>query len=140
MKSTSGYCFSLGFGIFSWCSKKQDIVAQSIAEAEFIAASSAVNQAIWLKKILHDLYLEQKTTNEIFIDNQTAIAISTNPVFHWKTKQFNIKLYFLREVQQKGELTLIYCSFDDQWADLFTKPLAFNKFALLKQNIVMCGS
>ncbi|XP_059306525.1 secreted RxLR effector protein 161-like [Lycium ferocissimum] len=52
MKSTSGYCFSLGSGCFSWCSKKQDIVAQSTAEAEFIAAAATVNQAIWLRKIL----------------------------------------------------------------------------------------
>ncbi|XP_052192709.1 secreted RxLR effector protein 161-like [Diospyros lotus] len=43
LKSTSGYCFFLGFGAFSWCSKKQDIVAQSTAEAEFIAATAAVN-------------------------------------------------------------------------------------------------
>ncbi|KAG6508608.1 hypothetical protein ZIOFF_033984 [Zingiber officinale] len=52
MKSTSGYCFSLGSACFSWCSKKQEIVAQSTAEAEFVAATSAVNQAIWLRKLL----------------------------------------------------------------------------------------
>jgi len=56
-KSTSGYCFSLGSGIFSWSCKKQDIVAQSTAEAEFVAAAAAVNQALWLKKILADLHM-----------------------------------------------------------------------------------
>jgi hypothetical protein len=45
MKSTSGYCFSFGSGIFSWCSKKQEIIAQSIAEAEYVAATAATNQA-----------------------------------------------------------------------------------------------
>jgi len=52
MKSTSGYTFSFGSGVFSWNSKKQDIVAQSTAEAEYVAASAAVNQVIWLRKIL----------------------------------------------------------------------------------------
>ena len=49
MRSTSDYCFNLGSGMFSWCSEKQDIVAQSIAEAEYVAAASAVNQALWIR-------------------------------------------------------------------------------------------
>lgn len=49
-KTTSGYCFSFGSGIFSWSTKKQDIVAQSSVQAEYVAAASATNQAIWLKK------------------------------------------------------------------------------------------
>ncbi|KAE8715887.1 Xyloglucan endotransglycosylase 6 [Hibiscus syriacus] len=60
MKSTSGYCFTIGSGMISWSSKKQDIVAQSTAEAEFIAATATVNQALWLRKILNDLCLEQR--------------------------------------------------------------------------------
>ncbi|XP_040950752.1 secreted RxLR effector protein 161-like [Gossypium hirsutum] len=55
MRSTSGYFFTLGSGVFSWSSKKQQTVAQSTAEAEYIAAAAAVNQAIWLRKLLCDL-------------------------------------------------------------------------------------
>jgi len=58
MKSTSGYCFSLGSGIFSWCSKKQEIVAKSTAKVEFIATSATVNQVLWFKKFLIDLNME----------------------------------------------------------------------------------
>ena len=130
MKSTSGYCFSLGSGVFSWCTKKQEIVAQSTAEAEFIAATTTVNQALWLKKILCDLFLQQKNKNRIFVDNQAAIAIANNPVCHGKTKHFNIKLYFLREMQQSGEVNLIYCKSKDQLADMFTKSLPINKLEL----------
>ncbi|XP_047167621.1 secreted RxLR effector protein 161-like [Vigna umbellata] len=54
MKSTSGYCFTLGSSVFSWSSKKQEIVAQSIAETEFITTTAAVNQIVWLRKILMD--------------------------------------------------------------------------------------
>ena len=94
MKSTSGYCFTFGSVCFSRCSEKQEIVAQSTAEAEFIAAVAIVNQAIWLRKILIDLQLEQEESPTIFVDNQVAIAISKDPMFHGRTKRFNIKFYF----------------------------------------------
>ncbi|XP_040967070.1 secreted RxLR effector protein 161-like [Gossypium hirsutum] len=57
MKSTSGYAFILGSAMVCWSSKKQSLVAQSTAEAEYVAAASAVNQAIWLRKVLDDLNL-----------------------------------------------------------------------------------
>jgi len=113
MKSTSGYCFNLGSGVFSWCTKKQEIVAQSTTEAEFIAATAAVNQVLWLKKILYDLHFQQKNKIEVFVDNQAAIAIANNPVCHGKTKHFNIKLYFFREMQQNGEVNLVYCKSEE---------------------------
>ncbi|XP_037493989.1 secreted RxLR effector protein 161-like [Jatropha curcas] len=59
-RSTSGYLFSLGTSFFSWSSKKQETTAQSTAKAEYIATASAVNQAIWLRKMLKDLQCEQK--------------------------------------------------------------------------------
>ena len=46
MRSTSGYCFSFGSAIFSWCSKKQEVIAQSTVEAKYVAATVAVNQAL----------------------------------------------------------------------------------------------
>lgn len=133
MKSTSGYCFSFGSGCFSWCSKKQEVVAQSTAEAEFVAATAAANQALWLRKIMVDLQLEQKGSTEIYVDNQTAIAISQNPVFHGKTKHFCIKYYFLREVQKNGEVKLVYCKTEEQVADLFTKSFHVSRFEFLRE-------
>ncbi|XP_075086233.1 secreted RxLR effector protein 161-like [Nicotiana tabacum] len=140
MKSTFGYCFSLGSGIFSWCSKKQETVAQSTAEAEFIAATTAVTQALWLRKIRCDLHMNQRDNTEIHVDNQAAIAISHNPVFHGKTKHFNIKLFFLRGVQKNGEVILVYCKSEDQLADVCTKSLPVSKFELLRQRLGICSS
>ncbi|XP_040956008.1 uncharacterized protein [Gossypium hirsutum] len=65
-----------------WSSKKQQTVAQSTAEAEYISAAAAVNQAIWLRKILDDLNESQVQPTEIRVDNQSAVAIAKNPVFH----------------------------------------------------------
>ena len=98
MKSSSGYCFSFGSGIFSWSSKKQDILAQSIIEAKFITVTTIVSQALWLIKILIDLHLEQEMTTKVMVDKQAAIVISKNFVFHGNTKHFSIKLFFLRDV------------------------------------------
>ena len=81
MKSTSGCCFSFGLGVFSWSLKKQETIAQSTVEAEFVATTSDIYQALWLRKILSDLHLEQKEANKIFVDNQAVITISYNLVF-----------------------------------------------------------
>ncbi|KAL4011275.1 hypothetical protein IC575_028327 [Cucumis melo] len=102
MRSTLGYCFTLNSGVFSCSSKNQEIVAQSTTEAEFIAATATANQALWLRKILLDLDLEQKKSTEILVDNKVAIAISHNPVFYKKTKHFNIKLFFLSTTKDGG--------------------------------------
>ncbi|KAG8480542.1 hypothetical protein CXB51_024610 [Gossypium anomalum] len=76
MKSTSGYFFTLGSGVFCWSSKKQQTVAQSTAEVEYIAAATAVNQAIWLRKLLFDLNEDQSEATEIMVDNQSVVAIA----------------------------------------------------------------
>ena len=79
--------------------KKKEIVAQSIAAAEFIAATAPGNQALWIKKILCDLGLEMMESTNICVGNKAATAISHNPIFHRKTMHFNVTQYFLREVQ-----------------------------------------
>ncbi|KAG8480142.1 hypothetical protein CXB51_024952 [Gossypium anomalum] len=92
-------------------------------EVEYIAAAAAVNQAIWLRKLLYDLNEEQLEPTEIKVDNQSAVAIAKNPVFHGKTKHFKIKFHFVREAEQTGEVSLVHCSSQDQLADILTKPL-----------------
>ena len=120
--------------------KKQENVAQSTVEAEFFAVAAAVNQALWLKKMLIDLNMEQNESTEILVDNKAAIAISHNPVFHGKTKHFNIKLFFVREVQKDGAVSLVHCKTENQVVDLFTKQLPVSKFEFLKQKLGLCRS
>lgn len=67
MKNTSGYAFSLGSGIFTWASKKQEIVAQSTAEAEYISASIATSHVVWLRRIMEDIQEKQEETTVIFV-------------------------------------------------------------------------
>ncbi|KAG8478195.1 hypothetical protein CXB51_027990 [Gossypium anomalum] len=138
MKSTSGYFFSLESSVFSWSSKKQQTVAQSTAEAEYIAAATAVNQAIWLRKLLDDLNARQMEATKIKVDNQSAVAIAKNPVFHGKTKHFKIKYHFVREAELVKEIYLVHCCSKDQLADVLTKPLAAGRFECLREEIGVC--
>ena len=94
IESTFGYVFSLGLGEFSWCSKKQQTVAQSFAKAEYISAGLATQQAIWLKRIFED-FGEKQGTMTIHCDNKFAIAITKNPVFHGRTKHIVVKHHFI---------------------------------------------
>ncbi|KAG8501378.1 hypothetical protein CXB51_003478 [Gossypium anomalum] len=132
MKSTSGYFFTLGSSVFCWSSKKQQTVAQSTTEVEYIAV---VNQAIWLRKLLHDLNENQCDPTEIMVDNQSAVSIAKNPVFHGKTKHFKIKFHFVREAEQYKEVSLVHCCSQDQLADILTKPLGTARFETLRKLI-----
>jgi len=84
--------------------------------------------------------MEQNDSPNMFVDNKASIAISHNPVFHGKTKHFNIKLFFVREVQKSGVVSLVYCKTENQVADLFTKPLPVSKFEFLRQKLGLCKS
>lgn len=132
MKSTSGYAFSLGSGVFSWASKKQPTVAQSTAEAEYVAAAETTSQAIWLRRILNDMGDQQKEPTVIYCDNKSAIAIAKNPVHHNRTKHIAIKYHFIREAGETKEIRLEYCQTEDQIADIFTKALPRPKFEQLR--------
>ncbi|KAA3468613.1 laccase-2-like [Gossypium australe] len=135
MKSTSGYAFTLGSSMFCWSLRKQNLVAQSTVEAEYVAAAAAVNQAIWLRKILDDLNLHQEGATEIFCDNKSAVAIAKNPVFHGRTNHFSIKLHVVREMEQAREVELIHCNSEEQIADIFTKALNAARFIKLRKEL-----
>ena len=85
-KRTSGCCFSMGSGVISWFSRNQSYVALSIAEAEYVAACSASCEAVWLWKLLSDLFDLQMDATCIHCDNQSCVKLSENPVFHDKSK------------------------------------------------------
>ena len=75
-KSTSGCCFSMGSGVISWFSRKQSYVALSIAEVEYVAACSASCEAVWLRKLLSDLFDLQLDSTCIYCDNQSCVNLS----------------------------------------------------------------
>ncbi|KAL5761520.1 hypothetical protein ACOSP7_005729 [Xanthoceras sorbifolium] len=137
-KSTTGFVFSLGSGAFSWNSKKQEVVAQSTAEAEYIAAAAATNQAIWIRKILTDLDDVQADPCVLLCDNISAISMAKNPVQHGRTKHINVKFHAIREAQRNSEVKMIHCRSEEQVADIFTKALASGQFNVLRAKLGVC--
>ncbi|KAI5314303.1 hypothetical protein L3X38_043479 [Prunus dulcis] len=106
-KSTSGYAFSFGSGVFSWASVKQNCVALSTAEAEYISAAEATTQAIWLRFVLEDFGELQAEATPLQCDNTSAISISKNPVFHQRTKHIDRRYHFIKDALQQGIVDLI---------------------------------
>ena len=127
-KSTSGYAHSFGSGVISWASKKQQTIALSSSEAEYMAATSAACQTVWLRRILADLKEKQDEATIMFCDNKSTIAMTKNPVFHGRTKHIEIRHHFIRELVAKKEIKLEYRSTEEQVADIFTKALSREKF------------
>ena len=135
MKSTSGYLFMFDLGPFSWSSHKQGTTAQSTAEAEYISAAAASNQAIWLRKLLDDLGCKQTNATIIYCDNTSAIAITKNPVQHRRTKHIPVKYHSIREAERNKEISLMHCSTNDQLADILTKPLPKERLQMLRNHL-----
>ncbi|KAL8087732.1 hypothetical protein AgCh_037766 [Apium graveolens] len=97
-KSTSGYAFHIGSAIFSGSSKKQQTIALSTCEAEYMAAAAACAcQAMWLGYVLGKLNLVEEGPVKIYVDNKSAISLAKNPVSHSRSKHINIKYHFIRE-------------------------------------------
>ena len=132
-RSTSGYASSLGSGLFSWMSKKQERVALSSVEAEYVSALMATSHALWLRRILEDLDEGHGEAISIFCDNKSTIAMTKNPINHSHTKHIAIKQNFIREVVKNGEVQILYCKMEEQVADIFTKALPKGKFQLLRE-------
>jgi hypothetical protein len=97
-KSTSGCCFTLGSAMVSWCSRKQSFAALSTAEAEYIALSVAVCEAVWLHKLLTDLFDHGMDPTTIHCDNHSCVKLSENPMFHDRSKHIEIKYNYNRDM------------------------------------------
>ncbi|KAH9726202.1 hypothetical protein KPL70_008169 [Citrus sinensis] len=134
-KSTSGYLFCLGTNVISWSSRKQKSVALSSAEAEYIAATESVCEAVWLRRILKDLQFNQDAATTIYCDNMSAIALTKNPVFHAKSKHIELRYHYIRDLVSKGEVNMEFISTNEQPADFLTKAIIIEKFEKFKKQL-----
>ena len=138
-KSTTGYMFQIGGTAVTWRSKKQSCTALSTAEAEYMALSSAAQEAIWMRELNSDLRNPQSQPTVIFEDNQSAISMAKNPQFHGRSKHINIKYHFIREQVSNDKIRLKYCPTEDMLADLLTKGIGPEKFERLRSLCGMCN-
>ena len=120
--------------MISWFSRKQSCVALSAIEAEYVAACSASCEAVWLRKLLSDLFDLQLDATCIYCDNQSCVKLSENLVFHDKLKHIKIKYYCIRDME-RGVVKLQYVVTDEHIVDVLTKPLAIVKFEYFREKL-----
>ena len=120
-RSTTGYCFLLGSSLISWRSKKQTHVAHSSTEAEYHALANTTSKLLWLRWLLKDLGVSTSSFTPLYCDNQIAIHIAHNDVFHKQTKHIEIDCHFICYHLVHGALKLISVSSKDKLANIFTK-------------------
>jgi hypothetical protein len=123
----------------SWASKKQNSVALSTAEAEYIAARNYCAQLHLMRQTLRD-YGYKLSEVPLLCDNESAIRMVDNPVKHSRTKHIDIRYHFLRDHQQKGDIKIAYVSTHNQLTDIFAKPLDENTFSKLRNELNILDS
>ncbi|KAH9793888.1 hypothetical protein KPL71_004697 [Citrus sinensis] len=119
-RSTTGYIFTLGGGPVSWRSILQSTIALSTTEAEYMVATEAVKEAIWLKGLLGDLGVIQENIT-VFCDNQSVIFLAKNQTYHARTKHIDVKYHYVREIIESGVVLLRKIDTKDNPSDMLTK-------------------
>jgi hypothetical protein len=122
-KSTSGFVIKLGDSVIDWSSRQQRSVSLSSTEAESIAMTSGLQDAMWIGSILEELKVRRAQEFVLYCDNQSAIKLGHNPVQHGRTKHIDVRYHFIREAIESGRVVLKYVSTVEMPADMLTKPL-----------------
>ena len=136
-RSVTGYILLLGESPVSWKSKKQSTISKSSSEAEYRAMASASSETTWLVSLLTELGVTNLKPVTLYCDNQSAIHIGNNPVFHERTKHIEIDCHFTREKVLEGLIQLTYTPSTEQLADIMTKALGSLQHDKLKSKLGM---
>ena len=135
-RSTSGNVFCLSSGAITWASRKQSSTALSAVEAEYVALSVATQEAMWLRQLMMELQNEKELPPTVlWEDNQGAIALAKNPVFHKRTKHIQIRYHFVRDAVDDKVIDVDFCPGKKMVADILTKPIPRVQFEYLRSQL-----
>lgn len=134
-KSNTGYLFLMNGGPVTWASRKQNTVALSTTESEYMAASDAAREILWLRQFLLDIGKPQNTVT-LKIDSQSAIKLIHNPVFHKRSKHIDVRYNFIREKVELKIINIEYVESSYQLADFLTKALPLSRFNFIRDSIM----
>jgi hypothetical protein len=128
--SRTGVVCMYSGGAISWFSQKQRSVVLSTTEAEYVAASEAAKELVWLKRLFSEVTC-LKDSPKLLVDNMSAVKLANNPEFHQRSKHIDVKYHFVREKCSDGTLNIGHVEGLKQVADILTKPLAGPRFKTL---------
>ena len=112
----------MGDGAISWSSRLQGIVALSTTEAEYVAATSAGQEILWLRNLFNELGYKLDSPSTLHIDN-SALSVAKNPEHHGCMKHLDLRFYWLRDEVEKGKINMVHLPTDEMPADILTKAL-----------------
>ena len=137
-RSTSGYYVFVGGNLVSWKSKKQEVVSCSSVKSEYRAMTRSVCEIMWLHQLLMEIGIETPFPTKLWCDNQVALHIAFNSVFHERNKHIKIDCHFVHEKIQLGLISTRYVKTGEQLGDIFTKALSGDRIGYLcnKFNII----
>ena len=137
-KSQTCYICTMFGAAVSWKSGLQNVVALSTTEAEYIALTSAIKESFCLKGLAADFGVEQRAVG-IGCDNNGAISLAKNQVFHERSKHIDVRLHFVREEIENGRVKVFKIHTSENPTDMLTKPLSKEKFDLCMQLVGLCS-
>ena len=137
-RSTSGYVFNLFGGVVSWMSKKQSVVALSTTEAEYMVATHASKEVVWLQRLCSSMGLVQEAIR-IDCDNQSVIFLAKNPAYHSKTKHIDVQYHFVRDTIEDKKVSLVKVDTLKNVADALTKYVSSKKFYWCRETMGISG-
>jgi hypothetical protein len=155
-RSTTGTVITLGGSIVDWASKRQKTAALSSCEAEYMSVASTLQSIMWLQSILGEIGFTEvdsshsqshthatrtssslvTRTPTLFNDNQSTIAMSTNDVYHQRTKHIDLRYHFVREAVAAEKVRLEWCTTREQLADILTKALSPSLYIRIRDVLV----
>jgi histone deacetylase 1/2 len=134
-RSTGGFVIYFGPNIVSWSARKQPTVSRSSTEAEYKAMANATAELIWVQSVLEELGVKIAQPPVLWCDNLGPTYLSSNPVFHARTKHIEIDYHFVRERVANKMLDIRFIGSKDQIADGFTKALSIQSLRHFMYNL-----
>jgi hypothetical protein len=134
-RSTGGYAIFLGDNLILWSVRKQNIISRSSTEAEYKVVANTMIEIMWVQILMHELRIPCPPAAKLWCDNIGAKYLSTNPIFHARTKHIEVDYHFVRERVSRRLLEIDFIPSNDQVADGFTKPPQVQKLENFKYNL-----
>jgi hypothetical protein len=132
--AATGYVFMLNGGAITWSSRRQQTVAASTTEAEYMAAAAATKEALWLRKLIND-FQKPLSTVTILADNQGAVKLLKNPITSLRSKHIDVIYHFARERVARKEVAFEYVKTEHMIADYLTKPVPEGKHTFCRSGM-----